>query len=104
MNPTVSLTFYDELQLRVPAAGKRVFDQNIIFAGFDFNLDKKKRWKLEVGVLNQSEFPGNDEPPEADQPYVADGCYFQRSVSYSLKLIVSNVELKVVAMYLSGTS
>jgi hypothetical protein len=54
MNPTVSLTFYDELQLRVPAAGKRVFDQNIIFAGFDFNLDKKKRWKLEVGVLNQS--------------------------------------------------
>ena len=55
LNRTVTLRFFNEVYLRAPPPDKdRLLDANVAFAGFVFNLDSNKRWRLETGYVNRS--------------------------------------------------
>jgi Protein of unknown function (DUF2490) len=55
LNDTVTLRFFDEAYLRAPPPELgRLLDANVFFAGFLFNLDSDKRWRLEAGYVNRS--------------------------------------------------
>jgi hypothetical protein len=54
LNRIVSLSLYDEVHLRAPPPdASRILDQNVAYAGLAFNLDKRQRWRLETGYMNQ---------------------------------------------------
>jgi Protein of unknown function (DUF2490) len=54
LNRIVSLSLYDEVHLRAPPPdASRILDQNVAYAGLVFNLDKRRRWRLETGYMNQ---------------------------------------------------
>lgn len=52
---SVSLAFYDEIHLRVPPpSAERILDQNRVYGGLIFYLDKRRLWRLETGYMFQS--------------------------------------------------
>jgi hypothetical protein len=54
LNRTVSVSVYGEVFLRAPPPdADRILDQNTTYAGLVFNLDKRRRWRLETGYMNQ---------------------------------------------------
>lgn len=55
LNKTVTLRFFNEFFLRAPPPDlNRLLDANVFFAGFLFNLDSNRRWRLEAGYVNRS--------------------------------------------------
>jgi hypothetical protein len=51
---TLSVSIYNEVHLRAPPPdAERILDQNRAYAGLVFSLDKRQRWRLEVGYMNQ---------------------------------------------------
>lgn len=57
LNPKVYAILYDEVHLRMPPPDlEKVFDQNRVYAGLGFNLDKHKWWRIETGIMYQSVF------------------------------------------------
>lgn len=47
----------DEIHLRMPPPElEKIFDQNRIYAGIGYNLDKNKWWRIETGYMLQTSF------------------------------------------------
>ena len=58
----VSLSFYDEIHLRLPPPeGEKLADQNRLYGGLILYLDEKRLWRLETGYMLQSTFHSADD-------------------------------------------
>ena len=57
LNSKMYAILFDEIHLRMPPPEfEKLFDQNRIYAGMGFNLDEKKWWRIETGMMLQSVF------------------------------------------------
>ena len=50
----MSLSFYDEIHLRLLPTEEKLADQNRLYAGLIFYLDDRRLWRLETGYMLQS--------------------------------------------------
>lgn len=62
ITPMVSLAFYDELHLRMIPTDENLLDQNRVYAGLMFYLDKDRLWRIEPGYMWHAMYnaPEND--------------------------------------------
>jgi len=55
LNDAMSLSFNDEIHLRTSSFDtEKLFDQNRIYAGLVYYVDKKREWRIEPGYMFQS--------------------------------------------------
>jgi hypothetical protein len=60
VSKNVSLSFYDEIHLRLSPRDEKLADQNRLYGGLIFYLDEKRLWRLETGYMLQSVLNSGD--------------------------------------------
>lgn len=58
---SVSLSFNDEIHLRLSPTDEKLLDQNRLYGGLIFYLDEKRLWRLETGYMLQSTWRSGDD-------------------------------------------